>query len=186
MKSKSVQKRANYIVFLILLVCALFVSGCKQAVPPSENETVIPEETPNDNVLQEILPVFDVKINSLTCKWNVKTSEYGVKSDCIRIISNGTAQGPIGTRLELSLLSWSTDLFDCGAWTHKTGALIAVGHTCIRNEGQPEKTNWIVDTGGDDCPLKNYYNNERSHSAKIYNNDDLEPQKEDSKSVVCQ
>jgi hypothetical protein len=144
---------------------------------PVKNNTVVPNEMPQ---------IFDIKISSLTCKWTVKTGDYGVKSDCVRIISRGTAQGPVGARVELPLLSWSTDAFDCGAWTHKTGALVAVGHTCVRNEGQPEKTSWTVDTEGDECPTKNYYSSERSHSVKIYSDGDLEPQKEDSKSVVCQ
>ncbi len=130
--------------------------------------------------------IFDVKINEMSCKWTVKTGDYNVKSDCVRIISRGTAQGPVGARLELPLLAWSTDNFDCGNWTHKTGALIAVGSTCVRKEGQPETTNWMVNTGGDDCPTKNYFNSDRSHSVKIYKDNDLDPQKEDKRNTVCQ
>lgn len=135
---------------------------------------------------QQIQEVFDVKINSLTCDWTVKTGDYGVKRDCVRITSKGTAQGPVGARVELPILAWSDDKFDCGAWTLKTGALIAVGSTCVRKEGQPETTNWAVDTGSDRCPLKDYFDNERSHSVKIYNDNNLDPKKEDRKNIVCQ
>ena len=41
-------------------------------------------------------------------------------------------------------------------------------------------------SSADDCPIKNYFNSERYHSVKIYNNDDLESKEEDMKSVVCQ
>ncbi len=141
--------------------------------PKSEEEIVVPDE-------------FDVKISSLTCDWTVKIGDYGVKSDCVRIISKGTALGPVGARVELPILVWSDDKFDCGNWTHKTGALIAVGHTCVRKEGQPEATTWTVDTEGDNCPLKNYFNKNKSYSVKIYEDDDLYPEKEDRKNTQCQ
>lgn len=128
----------------------------------------------------------DVSVSSLACNWTVKTGDYGAKSDCVRIISQGTAQGPVGARVELPILSWSDDKFDCGAWTLQSGALVAVGSTCVRKEGQPETTSWTVDTEGNECPLKDYFNNNRSYSAKIYLNGDLTPQKTGSKTAVCQ
>ncbi|MFH2106890.1 MAG: hypothetical protein ABII22_06540 [Candidatus Micrarchaeota archaeon] len=64
---------------------------------------------------------------------------------------------------------------------HKTGALVAVGHTCVRKQGQPEAINWTVDTEGNDCPLKEYFSSSRAYRVKIYNSDDLEPKKEDEK-----
>ena|GEM_PF-2979865 len=157
------------------LVDDLYISNA--AVPPPPILII-------ENATEDV--TADVKISSLTCDWTVKTDKYGNKNDCVRIISKGIAQGPIGARVELPILSWSDDIFDCSVWTHKTGALIAVGHTCVREEGQPEKTNWTVDTGGEECPLKNYFNSERSHSVKIYNNDELNPQKEDIKNTLCQ
>lgn len=166
----------------------LFISGCvNQQSNVSETETGTTEETPKtpSPVVPTITPeppeIFDVKINSLTCIWTVSKN-----SQCVQIISTGTAPGPIGARVELPILSWSDDKFDCGAWTKKSGALIAVGSTCVRKETQPETTTWTVDTGGDDCPLKNYFNNNRSYSVKIYNNDDLDPKKQDSKNTLCQ
>ena len=92
----------------------------------------------------------------------------------------------LGARLELPILAWSTDKFTCGAWTLRTGARIAVGSTCVREEGQPESTSWTVDTEGNECPLKDYFSTEISHTVKIYKDDDLTPQKEDSKRAVCQ
>ncbi len=192
MKLKLVQKNVNYLSFLILLVGILFISGCtgqQTTVPLSEENIFTTPDTPSSIVQpspQETPEMFDVKITNLTCFWNVKTGEYGTKNDCIRIISAGTAQGPVGARVELPILAWSDDKFDCGVWTHKTGALIAVGHTCVRQEGQHETTTWTVDTEGNDCPLKNYFNNNRSHSVKIYKDDELNPQKEDRKNILCQ
>lgn len=192
MKLKLVQKKGNYLSFLILLVGILFISGCieqQTTVQPQEKNSFTTPKTPSPTVQpspQVTAEMFDVKISSFTCNWTVKTNEYGTKSDCVRIISTGTARGPVGARVELPLLSWSDDKFDCGNWTHKTGALIAVGHTCVRKEGQPETTTWTVDTEGNDCPLKNYFNNNRSHSVKIYKNDELYPEKEDKKNTLCQ
>jgi hypothetical protein len=165
------------------LVDDLYISNV--AVPPPP---IIITENATENVTANITAnvTADVKISSLTCDWTAKFGDYGVKSDCVRIIAKGTAQGPVGARVELPLLGWSDDKFDCGAWTHKTGALIAVGHTCVRKEGQPETTNWTVDTEGDDCPLKNDFNNNRSYSVKIYKNDNLDPEKEDRKNTLCQ
>ncbi len=178
MKLKFIREKVNYLSVLILLAGILFISGCTDQQPDVQPIVQPSPQKPSE--------VFDVKINSLTCSWTVKTGEYGSKSDCVRVISNGTAGGPVGARLELPLLVWSTDKFDCGAWTHKTGALIAVGHTCIREEGQPETTDWTVDTEGDECPLKNYFNNNITHTVKIYKNNDLKAEKEDKKNIMCQ
>ncbi len=132
------------------------------------------------------LQAFGVKIGSLTCQWSVKVNEYGTKSDCVRIVSKGTAQGPVGVRVELPILSWSDDKFDCGNWTLKTGALIAVGSTCVRQEGQPETTTWTVDTEGNECLFKNYFNNNRTYDVKIYKDEGLYPEKEDVRNTLCQ
>ena len=173
------------------ILVAVLLSGCAGQQPAVQ--PVVPGTTPV--ITESTVPppppttaaaAFDVKINSLSCSWFVKTGDYGVKSDCVRIISNGTARGPAGARLELPLLAWSDDKFTCGSWTLKSGALIAVGSTCIREAGQPESTTWKVDTEGDECPTKNYFANERSHTVKIYKDDDLTPQAEDNKRVVCQ
>ena len=186
---------------LIIISILLTLAGCsnqqKGPIACTEEAKLCPdgsavgrtgpncEFAPCPDVVPEKIPeIFDVKINSLACDWTVKTGDYNVKSDCVSIVSKGIAQGPVGARLELPILSWSTDKFDCGSWTLKPGALIAVGSTCIRKEGQPETTTWSVDAEG--CPLKNYFDNERSHSAKIYKDDELEPKKEDRKNIVCQ
>src|SRR3989344_8956409 len=206
MKSKFVQKKIKHLSFLVILFGILFISGCisqnagKEAASAEVPETTTDKTTLdiNQNLPQEPLeapatidqnaqPIppetFNVNISDLNCQWTVKTDQYGNKSDCVRIISKGMAQGPVKTRVELPILSWSEDKFDCGAWTHKTGALAAVGHTCVREEGQPETTTWIVDTEGNECPIKNYFNNNRTHSVKIYNNIELKAEKEDSKSI---
>jgi len=177
-------KENRYILFPILLIC-IFISGCQQYDNLSDNETIILNET--QNVTAAGTPItFDVNIKSLACDWKVISDDYGNKRDCIRMISKGTAQGPVGSRVEIPILAWSDDIFDCGVWTHKTGALIAVGHTCLRDKGQPEATNWSVDTGGnDDCPLKDYFDSKRAHSVKIYDNSDIKPQDEDRKEIVC-
>jgi len=182
----------NYFLFLILLLGVFLVSSCtsqKQIVPvPEEIINATPQEPPIYNETPENLPekeIFSVNISSFTCDWGVKIGDYNVKQDCVRIISKGTAQGPVGARLELPILSWSDDKFDCGDWTSKTGALIAVGHTCVRSEGQPEIMNWTVDTEGNECPLKDYFNNDRSYSVKIYKDNDLDPEVLDGKKTVC-
>jgi hypothetical protein len=183
------------------IIVAVLISGCVQqpgvepvvpgTTPAVSPPTTIPGTTPA--ITPPTVPptppepaTFDVKISSLSCAWTVKTGDYGVKSDCVRIIAQGTARGPVGARLELPILAWSTDKFNCGGWTFKTGALIAVGSTCVRKEGQPESTSWTADTGSDNCPLKNYFNNQRSYTVNIYKDDDLTPQKTDSRGAVCQ
>jgi hypothetical protein len=181
------------------IVLAVLVSGCVQqpgvepvtptATPTVSPPTTIPGTTPSPPTVPPTTPqaaIFDVKITSFTCTWTVKTGDYGVKSDCVRILSTGTVRGPVGARLELPILAWSDDTFTCGNWTLKKGALIAVGSTCVRKEGQPESTSWTADTGSDNCPLKNYFNNQRSYTVNIYKDDDLTPQKTDSRGAVCQ
>ena len=193
-----VSKSLGFGIAVAAIILAVLASGCVQqpgvsTVTPTTTPTVsppttIPGTTPSPPTVPPTTPqaaTFDVKITSFTCTWTVKTGDYGAKSDCVRILSRGTARGPVGARLELPILAWSDDTFTCGNWTLKKGALIAVGSTCARGAGQPEITTWTVDTGSDNCPLKDYFNNERSHRVKIYNDDDLTPQKEDSKSVVC-
>ena len=193
-----VSKSLGFGIAVAAIVLAVLVSGCVQqpgvepvtptATPTVSPPTTIPGTTPSPPTVPPTAPqaaTFDVKISSLSCTWTVKTGDYGAKSDCVRIIAQGTARGPVGARLELPILAWSDDTFNCGNWTLKKGALIAVGSTCVRGAGQPEITSWTVDTGSDNCPLKDYFNNERSHTVKIYNDDDLTPEKEASKSVVC-
>jgi len=129
--------------------------------------------------------VFDVKINSLTCSLNNTTDQYGNKLVYVRAIAKGLAQGPVGARVELPLLIWSDDKMDCGNWTYHSGALIAVGGTCVRKAGQPETTTWTVDTGGEEqggwLKGKNL-----SYSAAIYNDGDIFSKKTAKTSVVCQ
>ena len=187
-------------IAVAVLVLAVLASGCVQQpggepVTPGITTTVSPPTTiPGTTPSPPTVPpttspepaTFDVKISSLSCTWTVKTGDYGVKSDCVRIIAQGTARGPVGARLELPILAWSDDTFTCGNWTLKKGALIAVGSTCVRGAGQPEITSWTVDTGSDNCPLKNYFNNQRSYTVKIYKDDDLTPPKTDSRGAVCQ
>jgi hypothetical protein len=196
MKLRFTKKMVACCSLLILLAGLLFASGCSQnaaqggvptpAIPPTTrvttaSTTLPPPPTPPTTAAA----VFDVKINSLSCVWTVKTGDYNVKSNCVRIISNGTARGPVGARLELPILSWSDDKFTCGSWTLKKGALIAVGSTCVREAGQPESTSWKVDTEGNECPLKEYFATQITHTVKIYNDDDLTPQAQDSETAGC-
>lgn len=127
----------------------------------------------------------DVKISSFTCSLNTVPTSYGSSPVYVRAIVKGTAQGPVGARLELPLLIWSDDKFDCGNWTLNKGALIAVGSTCSRKAGQPETTSWTVDTGGEEQGgwLKG---TGRSYSAKIYMNNNLYPEKVDNRTTLCQ
>ena len=195
-----VSRSLSFGIAVAAIVLAVLASGCVQqpggepvtptASPTVSPPTTIPVTTPS--VSPPTVPpttpateTFDVTMNPLNCTWTVKIGDYNVRSDCVRISSKGTARGPVGARLELPILAWSDDEFTCGAWTLKKGALIAVGSTCVRGAGQPETTTWTVDTGSDNCPLKDYFDNERSHTVKIYNDDDLTPQKEATKSVVC-
>ena len=193
-----------FAMIVVTVVVAVLLSGCTgqppEMKPPVPVTTPAVTETPTTTGTPEMVTLppppspppttpaaatFDVKINSLTCTWSVKTGDYGAKSDCVRIISSGTAQGPVGARLELPILAWSDDKFTCSNWTLKSGALIAVGSTCRRSAGQPESTIWTVDTGGDNCPLKDYFSKSITHTVKIYNDDDLTPQKVDNETAAC-
>jgi len=192
-----VSRSLSFGIAVAAIMLAVLVSGCVQqpgggpgTTPTISPPTTIPGTTPvaSPPTVPPTTPeaeIFDVNVNPLNCTWTVKIGDYNVRSDCVRISSRGTARGPVGARLELPILSWSDDRFNCGAWTLKSGALVAVGSTCVRGAGQPETTTWTVDTGGDDCPLKDYFNNERSHRVKIYRDNEVTPQDEDSKSVVC-
>jgi len=177
MVSKPFQRKMHHLIFLILLV--IFFGGC---IGSQQQSTSTTEPT----TLPQHPETFEVKITLLTCHWTPKVGEYGAKSDCVQIISKGAAQGPVGARLELPFLAWSTDGFDCGVWGHETGALVGAGHTCVRGEGQPEKTNWTVNTGGDDCPLKDYFKNDISHTVKLYRRDAVTPEKVAAQHTVCQ
>lgn len=129
---------------------------------------------------------YDVKISSSTaCVLTTTTDKYGNKIIYVRAIAEGTAEGPVGTRLELPLLIWSDDKWNCGDWTYQAGALIAVGSTCTRKEGQPETMTWTVDTGGEEQGdwLKG---KSRSYSAKIYKKGSIYSEKEAKTSYVCQ
>ncbi|MBU0761775.1 MAG: hypothetical protein KKD39_02015 [Candidatus Altiarchaeota archaeon] len=137
------------------------------------------------STLKEPLKVFDVRITSFTCTLNAVADKYGNKLDSVRATVKGTAQGPVGARVELPSIIWSDDNFDCGVWTLKSGALTTVGDTCVRGVGQPETTNWVVDTGGEEQGgwLRG---KSRSFNAKIYMGSNLKPEKEDIKSTFCQ
>jgi hypothetical protein len=136
-------------------------------------------------LLPQTTAAYDVTIEDLNCLWISKAGPGGVKTDCVHIISTGTAKGPVGARLELPILAWSDDKFNCGSWTYSAGALIAVGGTCTRKVGQPETTSWYVDTGGEECPLRSYFANTRTHTVKIYKGNELTPQDTDSKTKGC-
>jgi hypothetical protein len=146
----------------------------KQAVPEETTTTLAQETTTSSTLVQDM---FDVKIGSYTCQWTVKTGTYGVKSDCVRLVAKGTAQGPAGASVELPILGWSDDKYDCGVWTTK-------GNSCVRAAGQPETTAWSVDTEGNECPEKAYFKNARTYTVKIYGDDLLK--KEDKKDTTCQ
>jgi hypothetical protein len=164
-----------------------------QPVNVTITASTYPDASQKSATLAILLPVtttpqpasFDVTINSLTCTWFVKTVSPNVRTDCVRIISNGTAKGPVGARLELPILAWSDDKFDCGSWTYKSGALIAVGSTCTRGANQPESTAWTVDTEGDNCPMKEYFATSITHTVKIYNDNEIFPQDTDSRTAKC-
>lgn len=51
--------------------------------------------------------------------------------------------------------------------------------TCLKNHKRIFYT-----SSADDCPIKNYFDNDMSYSVKIYKNDDLDPEKEDRKYSV--
>lgn len=137
-----------------------------------------------ENVTKNV--TADVKISSFSCSLNTVTNKYGTKIEYVRAIVKGTAQGPVGARVELPILIWSDDKWDCGNWTLNAGALIAVGSTCVRKQGQSETTTWTVDTGGEEQGswLKG---KSRFYSVKIYNtHNDLNPQAADNRTTPCQ
>jgi hypothetical protein len=164
----------------------LIVKPAEDIVIPPENVTpdiTLPPRNATPDITANV--TADVEISSFSCSLTTVADGYGNRLDHVRAIVQGTAQGPVGARLELPVLIWSDDIWDCGAWTHRTGARIAGGHTCVREEGQPETTTWTVDTGGEE--QGGWLNgSSRSYSAKIYLSDDLEPQKEDRKNTICQ
>jgi hypothetical protein len=128
---------------------------------------------------------YDVKIVSSTCGFTPFTSNYGTALEHVRAVISGTAQGPVGARLELPIPVWSDDVWNCGDWTKTSGALITVGSTCTRKEGQATTTTWTVDTGGEEQGsfLKG---KTRYYTAKIYKKGDIYSQKEDQTSYICQ
>lgn len=132
---------------------------------------------------------FDVKINSLNCFFTFSPNEYGTAVRHNRVIVRGTAQGPVGARLELPILGWPTDVWDCGGWALTTGGYVTVGDTCIRREGQPETTNWSVDTGGEETGGYEIGDAE-SYTAELFSKDpfadNLLPRKVAQTSTVCQ
>ena len=128
---------------------------------------------------------YDVKITSSTCDFVTGTDQYGNSLNHIRAITSGTVQGPVGTRLELPILVWSDDKWSCGDWTYSSGAWIAVGDTCTRQEGQPETSTWSVDTGGEEQGdfLKG---KTRTYTAKIYKKGSIFSEKVASTTYTCQ
>lgn len=153
-------------------------------VVPGTNVDVIPDK--NDDVgPDETLGVFDVKISSYTCVLTDVTKggeSYKYVLTYVRAIMSGTAQGPVGARAYLTDLIWVTDKFDCGAWTYESYGI------CVRKEGQPETTAWSVDTEGDEQGgwLKGTTLSDTVGIYKMGDNYYLDdPQKEDTKSVVC-
>jgi len=159
----------------------------EEPISTSKKVTISTTTEPKTTTTIQATPaIFDVKIISATCKWSVKTGASGNPIDCLRAIVTGTATGPVGARLELPILIWSDNKIDCGAWTHYSGAFITVGDTCRRKVGQPETTTWTVDTGGDDCPLKYGFNNNRTYNVKIYDNDEIYEKKKDTINYLCQ
>ena len=134
---------------------------------------------------------FDIRISSLTCTLTdtIRGGDNPYIVTYNRAIVRGTARGPVGALVELPILSWPTDVWDCGNWTLTTGAYVAVGDTCTRQEGQPETTNWSIDTGGEETGGYERGDSE-SYVAKIFSKDlfaeNLVPRKEDKASTVCQ
>ncbi|MFH2028961.1 MAG: LamG-like jellyroll fold domain-containing protein [Nanoarchaeota archaeon] len=142
-----------------------------------ENKCNCPKDC-SENITKNV--TAGVIITSFTCNWNSNTN------NCFRAVVKGTARGPVGTRLELPILVWSDDNFDCGSWKHSTGALVTVGHTCSRREGDPDTMNWTVDTGGNECPAKYGFSNNRKYTVKVYKDNEIYPLAQDNKSVTCQ
>jgi len=152
-----VSRSLSFGIAVAAIMLAVLVSGCVQqpgggpgTTPTISPPNTIPGTTPvaSPPTVPPTTPeaeIFDVNVNPLNCTWTVKIGDYNVRSDCVRISSRGTARGPVGARLELPLLSWSDDRFNCGAWTLKSGALVAVGSTCVRGQAsrKPRPGPWI-------------------------------------------
>lgn len=130
---------------------------------------------------------YDLKASSSSCVLtNVPTGLGFEQQAYVRAMVSGTAKGPVGTRVELPILIWSTDIWNCGDWTLTTGAWIAVGNTCTRKEGQPETTTWTVDTGGEEFGA--YLRGEsRFYTSKLYKKDSiLDFEKQVTANYTCQ
>jgi hypothetical protein len=128
---------------------------------------------------------YDVKVSSSTCILERRMISESDTITNVRAIMRGTAKGPVGARVELPLVIWSDDKWFCGDWTYSPGALIAVGGTCTRQEGQPTSTEWTVDTGGEEqgAWLEGKL---RSYNAKIYKQGALTAEKEYPVAYTCE
>lgn len=169
-----------HLFFLVILVSVFFFTCCVER-QDAENTTVTSMDVTSTTLAD--IPA-DVSISSFTCSLTPIADGGGNKLDQVRAVVRGKAQGPVGARLELPILIWSTAEWDCGAWAHKKGALIAVGHTCVREEGQPDAMNWSVTAAGK--VTSGSMKGSRSYGAKIYLDTDIMPQNEDSKDTSCQ
>lgn len=132
-----------------------------------------------------VTDTYDVSISSSTCILESRPTSYGTSLVYVRARVNGIAEGPLGTRVELPFIIWPDDNWYCGDWTLTTGALVAVGSTCTRQEGQPEETTFIVDTGGEEQGSF-LAGKTRSYSAKIYKKGALFSEKVATSSMICQ
>lgn len=141
-------------------------------------------ETPPTTTPIIVTDTYDIAISSSTCALESRIASYGTSVVYVHAKVNGTVQGPVGTRVELPILIWSDDNWYCGDWTLTKGALIAVGSTCTRQEGQPEVTTWVVDTGGEDQGSF-LIGKSRSYSAKVYKKGAISPEKVATSSMPC-
>lgn len=131
-----------------------------------------------------VADTFNVKISSSTCTLITQTADWGDVT-YVHAVVNGTAQGPVGARVELPILIWSDDKWSCGDWTLTTGALIAVGSTCTRKEGQSETTTWTIDTGSEKQG-EFLRGKTRFYTAKIYQKGELYSKVEAKSTYICQ
>lgn len=133
-----------------------------------------------------VADTFDVKISTSTCILTEAPTTPGFPQvSYVRAIIEGTAQGPVGARVELPILVWSTDKWNCGDWTLSTGAWIAVGNTCTRKEGQPATTTWTVDTGGEEQG-EFLRGGNRYYTANIYQKGEMYSKEEAKSAYNCQ
>lgn len=120
----------------------------------------------------------DVKIDTFTCSDNQR-NRWGALE--IRGIAAGTAQGPVGTRLELPDLLWSNNKDTCADWTFRAAYTVnGENHrpSCYRKAGQPETTTWRQTTTfeiADSGPYGPDYYKNRTYSASVYMDDELTP-----------